>query len=172
MIARLDAIAFAFTAASLLGACGGSPSSDICARVTLAHVNSLCGTAATATMSFDEPGTQSGTDYDSRACFYDDGASGPPVSALRDTFHGGASAAQAQFQADHAALGGNGTITDLNGLGDAAFYLEDLPTNHAEIHVVQGDVYVTINDNVVTAQTAAATMQCLITLAPEVLAVR
>jgi len=168
---RSAASTVALACAALLGGCGGSsPSRDICVRIPLARVNALCGTNATATQSFDEPGTDSGTDYDSRACFYDDGPSGPPVSALRDSFHGGPSAAQARFHEDHDVL--TGTITDLDGLGDGAFYLEDLPTNHAEIHVVDRDVYVTINDNVVTALNAALTMQCLTTLAPEVLAVR
>ncbi|HEY7370680.1 MAG TPA: hypothetical protein VIF57_00785, partial [Polyangia bacterium] len=134
---------------------------------TLAHVNSLCGTAATATMTFDEPGD----DYDSRSCFYD-GARGADVSALRANFHAGASAAQARFQEDHGALAGNGTITDLTAPGDDAFYLEDLPTNSASIHVVEGDVYVTVNDNVVSAANAPLTMQCLTVLASEVLAVR
>jgi hypothetical protein len=170
MTARSPALASTF--ALFLAASGcGEPSHDICARVTMAHVNDLCGTHATATMSFDEPGADSGTDYDSRSCFYD-GARGPDVSALRATFHGGASAAQARFQEDRGALAGNGTITDLSAPGDAAFYLEDLPTNAASIHVVEGDVYVTINDNVVSAQSAASTMQCLTALASEVLALR
>jgi hypothetical protein len=155
----------------LLGACGsGAPSQDSCVRVPLAHVNALCGTTTTMTTAFDEPGAPSGIDYDSVACFYDGPqAAGPEVRALRFSFHAGASAAQARLDQDRSAL--VGTITDVSGIGDAGFYLEDLPTTSAEIHVVEAADYVTVQHLVVSAQNATLVRQCLTTLATEVLAI-
>ena len=136
-------------------------------RVPIAHVNGLCGTTAATTTSFDEPAT----DYDSVACFYDGPqVPGPEVRALRLTYSGGASAAQARLEQDRAAL--VGTITEVPGIGDLGFYLEDLPTTMSSIHVVGAADYVMVMHNVVSAQNATLVRQCLTTLATEVLAIR
>jgi hypothetical protein len=148
---------------------GGSGS---CQHVTvctsLAHINALCGTTAAVMKPGDETDAAQIADH----CEYDE-QSGPAsfVTMTRYCFTDPANAALLYTGARNDAQTGR-TDVDVPGVGDKAFYQEEVGNNNATIYVMKGDilVFVTVSSVVNAQNVSTLEQQCLMPLAKEILA--
>jgi hypothetical protein len=135
----------------------------------LAHVNSLCGTTAASPTPVDQSAPPA---QNIDMCLYQDAAgAGQEAVVARYCFPDAASAAQF-FTGEHdrGLSAGDGTETDLTGVGDQAFYRAYVDQKTTSVYAVKGNVLAMVEVDVVTASTEAAVKQCLLTLTNEVLA--
>jgi hypothetical protein len=135
----------------------------------LAHVNSLCGTTAASPIPVDQSAPPA---QNIDMCLYQNPAgAGQQAVVARFCFPDAASAAQS-FSGEHdrSLSAGEGTETDLTGVGDQAFYRAYADQKTTSVYAVKGNLLAMVEVDVVTPGTEAAVKQCLLTLTNEVLA--
>jgi hypothetical protein len=135
----------------------------------LAHVNSLCGTTAASAIPVDQSAPPA---QNIDMCLYQNPAgAGQQAVVARYCFLDAATAAQfLTGERDRGLSAGNGTETDLTGVGDRAFYRRYVDQKTTSVYAVKGNVLAMVEVDIVTLSTEAAVKQCLLTLTNEVLA--
>lgn len=145
---------------------GGSacPAVDVCGKVTLAHVNMLCGISATQTtptsMQSSDPGLPSGD-----ICGYKGTLGGQVV---RDCFTT-AAGASFFFGNEKKMMIAGVTQTDVTGVGDQAFLRVDMTAMQSKLYAVKANLLVVVTSDWGAGGQMMA-QQCLSTLANEALA--
>lgn len=176
----LLALPVAFGALSLSScSSSGSPSSggtgscpaykNLCTTVPATAINAACGTNAVSVL----PGSNSDTVQDVNTCDYQGPTGGSDVAVKAWTACFSAASNATLFyngKRTSTALAGE-TKHDVSGLGDQAFYDEDLSSSDATLYVLKGAVLFYVQDNH-AAGPADATLPCLSTIANQILAIK
>lgn len=151
---------------------GGGPSTcsarAMCTSVTLAHVNTLCGTSAATPVPVDSSAPPA---QNIDICLYQDSnAAGQQAVTSRYCFTDAATAT-GFFSGEHDRMPSvmGETQTDLTGLGDRAFYRAQVDQSTTSVYVLKGNLIAMAEVDVVTTSTEAAVKECLITLTNEIL---
>jgi hypothetical protein len=142
---------------------------ELCTAVPLAAITTACGTDAVSVV----PMTYSDSSQDVNSCDFEgpNGGTDVAVKTWTGCFKTGASDADLFYTSTHDDPGVTGTTKhDVSGLGDKAFYKENLTDGDATLFVLNGAVLLYVADNQITGPADSA-LPCLTEIANQILAI-